>query len=75
MQLKWDDEYPGPGQADPKKSRAERAAELRTLLSTREGAEVVDYYFAKYTEILKGKMGPIGAPMIETILNHEYPNG
>ena len=73
MQIKWGEEYRGPGQADPSKSRAQREAELRGLLNSSSGKEIVEYYFLKYTGAIEGKMPPVGAPLIETILNHEYP--
>lgn len=75
MILKWGEEYRGAGQADPKKSRAEREAELQALSATEHGSEVIEYYFLKYTGGLRGEMPPIGAPMIQTILDREYPRG
>ncbi|QDU22743.1 hypothetical protein [Urbifossiella limnaea] len=74
MNLNWGQEYRGPGEADPSKSRAERAAELGRLMRTAAGEEIVDYYFARYTGVLSGLAPPVGMPTIKTILDHEYPN-
>lgn len=73
MQINWGEDYSGPGQTDASKSRSEREAELRRMLNSRTGHDIVFYHFAKYSGILGGKLGPVGASVIQTILNHEYP--
>jgi hypothetical protein len=75
MRIRRGDEYRGPGQPDPSKPREERRAELRVLARTAAGFDVVSYFFLKCTGGLEGLMPPIGASMIETILDHEYPDG
>ena len=75
MQIKYGEAYTGPGKADPAKSREEREIELRELLQTAAGREILDYYFLKYTGALQGKMPAVGTPMVQTILSHEYPKG
>jgi hypothetical protein len=65
----------GPTRAKPKKTRAERNAELIALLRLPGGKVVVDYYFLKYTGGLPGTRVPFGAPVIQAILEYEYPNG
>ena len=72
MKIKLGEEYTGPGRADPNKTRDQREQELRYLVQTQAGKEVVEYYFSKYTGILEGKCPPAGLLTIETILSHEY---
>lgn len=74
MRVKWGEDYRGPGQADPNKIKAQREDELRRLMQTPQGQEIVEYYFAKYTGMLEGQLAPVGLPLIQTIVNHEYPN-
>ena len=62
-------------QADPKKTRADRYVELKTLLLLPCGKDVVAYYYRKYAGELPGATVTTGAPFIEAILDHEYPNG
>ena len=75
MRIRDGEEYRGPGGPDPRKSRAEREAELRAMTGTPAGRDVIGYFFLKYTGGLRGVVPPIGARMIETILAHEYPGG
>jgi len=74
MKLQGGEEYRGPGQADPTKTRAERAQQLAELLKTPAGREVIVYYFAKYTGTQAAACPPAGLLMIQTVLRHEYPN-
>lgn len=73
MIVEWGELYSGPGAANPCKSRSERHQELVRLLNSDSGPEVIEYYFALYTGILAGNAPPVGAPMLKTILDHEYP--
>jgi hypothetical protein len=77
MKIEWGKEYHGPGRADPQKTRAQRQAELLAMINSTTGQDVVAYYFIRYTTggLESGKSPPVGLPMIETILNHEYPTG
>ena len=75
LSVPFGQDYRGPGQADPTKTRDERDAELRQMLQTQNGREVIEWYFAKYTGLLQGKVPPPGLPLVETILKAEYPNG
>lgn len=75
MQLQWGQTYAGPGHADPAKSRAEREAELRRLSETSDGMKVIHHYFMQYTSVLHVRFERIDLPMIETILEFEYPEG
>lgn len=69
------EEYDGPGRADPRMTREQRREQLQKLGQTNVGRDVVSYYFHKYTTGGTWELGPIGAAMIEAILQHEYPNG
>jgi hypothetical protein len=75
MRLNGREGHLGPAPAKPKKTRAERQAELKGLMCLPGGKVVVDYYFLKYTGGLPGTTAPIGAPVIQAILDHEYPDG
>ena len=70
----WGEGRLGPGRANMKKSRAERHAELKGLMRLPGGMVVVEYYFRKYTGGLQGAITPRGDPIIQIILDHEYPN-
>ena len=72
MKVNWGEDCGATGQADSKKTRAERERELRALLQTQAGREVVEYYFLKYTGGLRGILPPAGLRLVETILDHEY---
>ena len=74
MDLKPKDDYRGFGQADPNKTRAQRAAQLQMCLSTEFGTDLIEYYVMKYTNKLVGTMGN-GAVALDVILRHEYPGG
>jgi len=58
----------------PKKTRDERYEELRKLLTTREGTEVLRELFNAIMGKPNGPIGPRGL-MIKTILYKEYPEG
>lgn len=75
MQIKCGEEYNGPGKADPSKSRVEREKELRGFLRSPAGQEIVEYEFAKYTGMFQGLVPTPGVSVVESILNHGYPNG
>ena len=75
MRFRIGEPYRGPGAPDPKKTRHERQAELVSLLRSATGRDVVMYHFLLYTGGLSGLVPPIGARMLETILDREYPNG
>jgi hypothetical protein len=64
--------YRGPGGADPTKTREQREQELRELLNSKDGCEIV---LALYREAQGGQAVDIGTPMTEmipSILNKEY---
>ena len=65
----------GAALASPRKARAERYAELKALLRLPGGKAVLDYLFMRHTGGLLGTVAPIGASLIKTILDHEYPGG
>lgn len=73
MQFFYRQKYQGPGSADPTKSRAERHRELVALLQSAAGRDIVMHLFAEYTGILSGKCAPAGVPVIQSILDFEYP--
>ncbi len=75
MLIKRGQEYKGPGCADPKKTKDQRSDELQQLMQTEAGRKVVEYYFLKYMGALQGRCPPAGLSMLQTILDHEYPNG
>jgi hypothetical protein len=74
MQLQAREEYRGPGQSDPTKTRAERARQLAELLETPAGREIIVYYFGRYTGTREAACPPAGLLMIQTVLRHEYPS-
>jgi hypothetical protein len=74
MESQGREEYRGPGQPDPAKTRAERARQLGELLKTPTGREVIEYYFGKYTGTRAAACPPAGLLMIQTVLGHEYPS-
>jgi hypothetical protein len=59
----------------PKKTRAEREAELRRLLNTPDGRVRVYELLYKLLGLPPGAMPPVGLPVIQTILDKEYPKG
>jgi hypothetical protein len=62
-----------PGQ--PKKTRAEREAELRHLLTLPGGRYKLSELLREALGLPEGTMPGAGKPMIQTILNNQYPNG
>jgi hypothetical protein len=74
MTVQWGEEYCGPGCSSTARTRAERERELLTLGRTRDGREVIEYYFGKYTGIPQETCPPAGLLMIQTVLRHEYPS-
>jgi hypothetical protein len=61
--------------ADQPKTKEERRDELRRLMTTPDGQKKVVELFRKACGVPAGTMPPIGAPVIHTILDKEYPNG
>jgi hypothetical protein len=59
----------------PKKTRVEREKELRRLLNTPDGRVRVYELLYKLLGLPPGAMPPAGTPVIQTILDKEYPNG
>jgi hypothetical protein len=58
-----------------RKTRAEREKELRRLLNVPGGREKIYELLYKLLELPPGAMPPAGTPVIQTILDKEYPNG
>jgi hypothetical protein len=58
------------GQIPPQKPREERERELREMLKTMAGQEAVFRLFLACFP--PGVVPPLGTPVIETILDHEY---
>ena len=57
----------------PKPTREERERQLRAMLRTQEGIEQVDRLLMSY--YTPGTVPQPGTLMVQTILNHEYPDG
>jgi hypothetical protein len=74
MGLQSREESRGPGQADPTKTRAERAQQLAELLTTPAGREVIVACYARYTGTREAACPPAGLLMIQTVLGYEYPS-
>jgi hypothetical protein len=74
MALQGTEEDRGPGQADPTKTRAERAQQLAELLKTPAGREVIVSYYARYTGTRAAACPPASLLKIQTVLRHEYPS-
>ena len=72
------EKYTGRGCADPTKSRQEREAELHRLMEIGEGQLIIRRLShdlkGTHTVVMLGVGKPFG-PLVEEILQHEYPNG
>lgn len=78
ISLPPDGKYRGPGGPDPKKTRPEREAELRAMIATDGGSDIIVALAHEAMGVPLGTSLPIGmllSQMIERILDHEYPPG
>jgi hypothetical protein len=76
IRVKFGEKYTGPGCADPRLTRDQREAQLRSFMGTDDGRSVVHVLYHEAKGIPFGTMIPIGtlfSSMVEEILNHEYP--
>ena len=60
---------------EPKKTRAEREAELQRLWKTPSGTEHVLELFRRATGLPEGTMPRAGTLIFKTILDKEFPDG
>lgn len=69
--------YRGPGGPDPSKTREQREDELLRMIPTEPGRAVIGFLYHEAANIPHGRQLPIGmlySRMVETVLQHEYPD-